>query len=100
MGMLSVIRDAADAQLERTTHAQLLAKRFLSLDAIEAATVDELDAIEGIGPEVATAVHDWFRIADNAALIERLRAAGVRMKDDPTTMAPVGPQPLAGKTIV
>ena len=78
--------------------AQVLASAFLSIDALAAASPDEIDAVPEIGPEVAATVAGWFEDPDNLALIEKLRAAGVRLEDE----APPdeGPKPLEGKTIV
>ncbi len=81
------------------THvAQVLAAAFGSLDAIAAATADEVDAVPGIGPEIAASVRAWFDEPENLTLVERLRAAGVRLADDlPVADAS---KPLEGKTIV
>jgi DNA ligase (NAD+) len=79
--------------------AQLLAKHFRSIDALAAATLEQLQDIGGVGPEIAGGVHAWFQQPENQALVEKLRRAGVRMKDDEPAGA-TGPQPLAGKTIV
>jgi len=54
-----------------------LAKRFQSLDALMAATLEELQAIEGIGPNTAQAIVDWFRQPRNRELLEKFRTAGV-----------------------
>ncbi len=82
------------------THvAQLLAKRFGSIEAISGATLEDLENIEGVGPEIAGAVYDWFRDADNQVLLEKFRRAGVRMKDNSSAIASV-PQVLAGKVVV
>jgi DNA ligase (NAD+) len=62
--------------------AELLASHFQSLDALMAASADEIDAIEGIGPKIATSVVEYFAAPENRAVIEKLRAAGVRMADD------------------
>jgi DNA ligase (NAD+) len=79
------------------TVAKLLADHFGSVDPLYDATVDELQEIRGIGPEVATAVHDFFSSARNQKVLDRLRKAGVR----PVVAArPKGPQPLAGETLV
>jgi DNA ligase (NAD+) len=81
------------------THvAQVLAAAFGSLDAIGAASADEIDAIPGIGPEIAASVRAWFDDPENQALVERLRDAGVRLTDDMHRAE--APKPLAGKTIV
>lgn len=54
-----------------------LARRFQSLDALMAATLEELQTIEGIGPNTAQAIVDWFRQPRNRELLEKFRAAGV-----------------------
>ena len=53
----------------------------------------------GIGPEIAASVREWFEDPENLALIERLRAAGVRTADERVAAAPKD-GPLTGKTIV
>ncbi len=79
--------------------AQLLAKEFGSVDALAAASVEEIDAVPGIGPAIARSVAEWFRDPANRALIEKLRAAGVRMADEAPAV-PAEEGPLAGRTIV
>ena len=82
------------------THvAQLLATAFGSIDELAAATVDQIDDVPGIGPEIAASVREWFDDPENLALIERLRAAGLRMADDRVVAKPKD-GPLTGKTIV
>jgi DNA ligase (NAD+) len=78
--------------------AQVLAEAFGSIDRLKEAPVEELEAVEEIGPIVAQAVHDWFHDRDNRKLLEKLRKAGVRMADEPRKKKADGP--LAGKTIV
>jgi DNA ligase (NAD+) len=60
---------------ERT--AQLLADAFGSMDALLAATPEELERVQEVGPRVAAAVHEFFAEQRNRELIERLRAAGL-----------------------
>ena len=60
---------------ERT--AQLLADAFGSMDALLAATPEELERVHEVGPRVAAAVHEFFAEQSNRELIERLRAAGL-----------------------
>jgi DNA ligase (NAD+) len=82
------------------THvAQLLTRAFPSIDALAAASVDDLQRIEGIGPEKAGSVHDWFADAGHRDLVDRLRRAGVRMAD-PVPETGGEPGPLHGQTIV
>ena len=78
--------------------AQVLARAFGSIDALAAASEDEIDAVPEIGPEIAASVREWFDEEENVALIERLRAAGVRMADP--ARRDTGPKPLEGQTIV
>lgn len=61
---------------ERT--AGILAHELGSLERLENASVEELDAIPEIGMTVAQSVRDWFDDEGNRALADRLRAAGVR----------------------
>lgn len=63
-------------------YAKILAKHFRSIDKLAAATVEELDDIHEIGLTVAVSVHEWFRNPLHVDLIERLRAAGVKMEED------------------
>jgi DNA ligase (NAD+) len=81
------------------THvAQVLARAFGSIDAIAKASVEEIDAVPEIGPEIARSVYEWFHDRENRKLIEKLRRAGVRMADERAEGPAEGP--LAGKTIV
>jgi DNA ligase (NAD+) len=61
------------------TIAKLLVKEFPSIDALINATVEQIDAIAGIGPSTAQTVVEWFAVPRNRRVIEKLRAAGVRM---------------------
>jgi DNA ligase (NAD+) len=61
--------------------AMLLARHFRSLDALAAATVEEIDDIYEIGPAVAESVHAWFRDPANRRLLERLEAAGLHVEE-------------------
>jgi DNA ligase (NAD+) len=60
---------------ERT--AQLLAEAFGSMDALMAASVEELEAVDEVGPRVAQAIQEFFAEAKNRELVERLRQAGL-----------------------
>ncbi len=61
--------------------AMLLARRFGSLQALAAASVEQIDAIYEIGPAVAESVHDWFEQPANLDLIARLHDAGLRTEE-------------------
>ena len=62
--------------------ATALAMHFGTMDALRAATLEEIETIDGIGPIVAEAVHDYLQDADYSAQIDRLAEAGVRMDDE------------------
>ena len=81
-----------------STIAQMLARAFPSVDQLREAAPEELNEVEGIGPEIAQSVFEWFHTDENWALVEKLRAAGVRVKDDVVEAPPEGP--LSGSTIV
>jgi DNA ligase (NAD+) len=80
------------------TAAQDLAREFGSIDAIAEASVEQLAAVEGIGLTIAEAVREWFTVDWHRDIVEKWRAAGVRMSEE---RAPdTGPKPLAGLSIV
>jgi DNA ligase (NAD+) len=63
------------------TMARLLARRFGSLDALLAASEEELADIEGVGPEIAASVVGWSQDEANRSLVKKLAKAGVRLSD-------------------
>ena len=95
--------DRLFAQIEASTHRPLrqllvglsirhvggetardLAVHFGEMAALRAATVEEIEAIDGIGPVVAQALREFLDDPANASEIDRLAAAGVRMDDELT----------------
>ncbi|WP_172800190.1 NAD-dependent DNA ligase LigA [Mycobacterium sp. IS-1556] len=68
------------------TAARALATEYGSLDAIMTASEAELSVVEGVGPTIAAAVTEWFTVDWHRAIVDKWRAAGVRMADerDPT----------------
>ncbi|MCH9666728.1 MAG: NAD-dependent DNA ligase LigA [Actinomycetia bacterium] len=64
------------------TAARALATEFGSLEAIAAATEEQLAATEGVGPTIAAAVIDWFTVDWHRAIVDKWREAGVRMADE------------------
>ncbi len=79
------------------TAAQALARVFRSVDRIVAATPEELAAAEGVGPVIAEAIGDWFAEPWHRAVVEKWRAAGVRLEEE---QLDEGPRPLEGLTVV
>lgn len=80
------------------TVAEVIADAFGSLDAIAEARMEDLAAVEGVGPVIAASVRAFFDNEDNRALVERLKAAGVATSEE--RLAEEGEQPLAGLTFV
>ncbi|WP_019969560.1 NAD-dependent DNA ligase LigA [Mycobacterium sp. 141] len=64
------------------TAARALATEFGSLDAIVAASEEQLAAVEGVGPTIAAAVVEWFAVDWHRAIVDKWSAAGVRMADE------------------
>jgi DNA ligase (NAD+) len=64
------------------TAARALATEFGSLDAIVEASEEQLAAVEGVGPTIAAAVVEWFTVDWHRAIVDKWRAAGVRMADE------------------
>jgi DNA ligase (NAD+) len=79
------------------TAARALATEFGSLDAITSASTEQLAAVEGVGPTIAAAVTEWFTVDWHRAIVDKWRAAGVRMADERDASVR---RTLAGLTIV
>jgi DNA ligase (NAD+) len=75
-----------------------LARHFLDLDELSAATVEILRKIEGIGPNIAQSIVDWFSRPANRAVLEKLRQQHVWPHAEQTSEAK-GNQ-LEGSTFV
>jgi DNA ligase (NAD+) len=82
------------------TAARALAAELGSLDAIAKAPAERLAAVDGVGPTIAASVTDWFGVDWHAAIVDKWRAAGVRMADDRPAGGPADARPLAGVTVV
>ena len=84
--------------------AELLARHYISAAALAEATEEDLTAIDGIGPKIAASIAAWFRAPENREVLDRLRAAGVRLEQDALpVVAAAGPTdnaPLGGLTFV
>ena len=62
--------------------ARVLARHYGSLDAIRAASEEDLTAVREVGPVIASSVVQFFTRPENARLLERLRQAGVVMEEE------------------
>jgi DNA ligase (NAD+) len=67
------------------TAARALATEFGSLAAIIEASEEQLAAAEGVGPTIAAAVKEWFGVDWHRAIVDKWRAAGMRMEDERDT---------------
>lgn len=79
------------------TAARALVAEFKTMDAIRAATREELAAVEGIGTTIADSIISWFSVSWHVEIVERWAKAGVQMKD---TESADTPKTLTGLTIV
>jgi DNA ligase (NAD+) len=79
--------------------ARKLADRFKDLSNLQAVDYDSLQSIEGIGPNIAQSVVDWFHQEQNQRLLKDLHASGVWPIEAPETKAPVELK-LSGLTFV
>ena len=80
------------------TTAKDLARHFGTLDAILAASTDQLLQTPDVGPVVAESIHTFFQQAHNREVVEQLRAVGITWPEGEP--APAALLPLAGKTFV
>ncbi len=76
--------------------AEVLTQRFGSIEAVAAATVEELESTREIGPTVAASVRAFFDNPANLRVIEKLRQAGIRFPKAPRKTS----SQLQGKTFV
>jgi DNA ligase (NAD+) len=77
--------------------AQTLAREFRSIDAIRAASVEELSVTEGVGSVIAVSVREWFAVDWHADIVRKWQAAGLALVDEGSDS---GPRPLEGVTVV
>ncbi|MFC1978488.1 NAD-dependent DNA ligase LigA [Chloroflexota bacterium] len=77
--------------------AEILSKRFGSMERLSHASEEELLEIDSVGPKIAQSIVAFFRQQDNIRIVERLHQAGVRMEADVTRQDNL---PLAGQEYV
>ncbi|XNL27383.1 NAD-dependent DNA ligase LigA [Longispora sp. K20-0274] len=79
------------------TAARALAREFRDIDRIASAEQAELAAVDGVGPRIADSVVEWFAVDWHREIVEKWRAAGVRLVEEG---GDEGPRPLDGVTVV
>ena len=82
-----------------TATAKLLARHFSTREELAAATAEELEELEGIGPEMARAITEWFASPESSALIERLAEGRVEIVYPDSDAAEASGE-LSGKVLV
>ena len=80
--------------------AQDLARELGHLDRIASASLDELVAVDGVGPVLAQSVQEFFARPRNREVVEKLRRAGVNFEGPARATVPEEEQTLAGLTVV
>jgi DNA ligase (NAD+) len=78
--------------------AQSLARHFGSVEKLASATQEEIQEVEGIGPERAEAIAEWFADTENMRLVGELEELGLRFEAGPEERPVEGP--LTGSTYV
>jgi DNA ligase (NAD+) len=79
--------------------AEAIARQIGSMDALRTAGIQEIEAVEGVGPIIADAVAAWFADPDHAALVDELRDAGLTMETPEDERVPAA-GPLVGQSFV
>ncbi len=81
------------------TSARLLARHFKTMDAVAAASLQELTDIDGVGVTIAKSVMTYFHDAGNKEIVERLKTSGLQMQISEEQIGRMTDR-LAGKNIV
>jgi len=90
-------------RLVGSVNAQTLTQKFTNVEQLEAASAASIEAVYGIGSEIAQSVFQWFRVPANQNLITRLKAAGLQLANQASASSAINNQigeKLKGKTFV
>lgn len=79
---LSRVLFALGIRLVGKSVAELLARRYLTVDALILATDEDMANIEGVGPEIARSVRGFLSVKDNLDVLERLRLCGFSLEEN------------------
>ena len=84
-----------------SVNAQLLTERFANVEDLATVSAASIEGVYGIGPEIAQAVYQWFRVPANQSLIARLKTAGLQLQSEVKTLNSADQNlQLAGKSFV
>lgn len=61
---------------------EVLARRFLTIDALVQASEEDIAGCEGIGPKIAASVKQFLAVPENLEVLQRLREAGLSLEED------------------
>lgn len=88
-------------RLVGSVNAQTLTQKFTKVEQLEAASATSIEAVYGIGAEIAQSVFQWFRVPANQTLIERLKAANLQLANEEFAATPTNQsQKFNSKTFV
>ena len=107
--LLTAVRQSRERPLSRVIFAlgirhvgsktaEILDRRYPSLEDLGRASMEDLEEIEEVGPKIAVSIRSFFGTEKNRAVLRRLEQAGIRVKEEHP--ADKGPLPLAGKKFV
>ena len=78
--------------------AELLIDHFSSIDALAAASLEAIESIHGIGPQIAASIVHFFQQPSNQAFLKRLKAGGLQWATEPSESSDTSASFFAGKT--
>ena len=81
-----------------SVNAKTIAENFSSIEELSQASFEAIEAVYGIGEEIAQSVFEWVRVPANQNLIQQLQAAGLQFSQ--TTSTNEGDRPFSSKTFV
>ncbi|MBE9223977.1 NAD-dependent DNA ligase LigA [Phormidium sp. LEGE 05292] len=88
-------------RLVGSVNAQTLTQKFTNVEQLEAASATSIEAVYGIGAEIAQSVFQWFKVPANQTLIERLKAANLQLANqESVSTATTKGNKFNGKTFV
>ena len=83
-----------------SVNAKILTESFPSIEQLSQASFEAIEAVYGIGEEIAQSVYEWLRVSANQELIERLHTYGLQFESRVNVAENQGDRPYTGKTFV
>ena len=83
-----------------SVNAKILTESFPSIEQLSQASFEAIEAVYGIGEEIAQSVYEWLRVSANQELIERLHTYGLQFESRVNVAENKGDRPYTGKTFV